>query len=182
MEHFRDHDIQEAIHHSTSDQIEQVLWYFEEERTLHRDRVMEILSEHQGSDTAAIGLSLDQQLEVVEAGADEHGFGDLTFNLENLRTELESYAVLFIHLFAESQTYGAFEELFDFMEEHDLEPEQMRDANNLGWLPHRSEQEQGHCTIYEYRDVEEPGNHIDVWEYRFPTGERVWFEVPLEFD
>lgn len=33
------------------------------------------------------------------------------------------------------------------------------------------------CTVFEYRDVEEPGNHIDMWQYRLPGGEQVWFEV-----
>ncbi len=186
MEHFSDHDIEEAIVHATDNIIEQVFWYLADEQELYRDRAMEVISECDGNDTAAIDLSMEQQLEVIEEGADEHGFGDLTFSLDSLRSELESYSVLFIHLLAESRTYGIFEELFDFMDEHDLEPEQMRDANNFGWLPHEAEREEHNCTIYEYRNVEEPlpfvqghttGHHVDVWEYRLPSGERVWFET-----
>lgn len=181
MEHFHDHDIEEAIDHSVSDIIEQVLWHLAEEQELYRDRAMEIISEHQGVETSAIGLSMEQHLQVIETGADEHGFGDLSFRLETLRTELESYAVLFIHLFAESRSYGVFEDLFNFMDEHDLEPEHMWEVNNFGWLPHVAERDEGsNCTIYEYRDVEEPGRHVDVWEVRLGGGERVWFEVPAE--
>lgn len=180
MERFPDHDVEKAIEHSASDIIEQVLWYLAEERTLYRDRIMEIISEHQGVETAAIGLLMEQQLQVIETGADDHGFGDLTFTLENLRGELESYAVLFIHLLAESKVSTMFEELFEFMEEHDLGPEQLRDANNFGWLPHVREREEGSsCTVYEYRDVEEPGRHVDVWEYQFQGGDRIYIEVHL---
>lgn len=179
MEQFRDYDIEQAIDHRVSDIVEQVLWHLEEEQELYRQRAMEIIGECDGTDTATIGLTLDQQLEVVEEGADECGFGDLTFNLEDLRTELESHANLFIHLLAESRTYGLFEGLFDFMEEHDLEPEQMRESNNFGWHPHAAERDVGPCTVYEHRNVENPGNHVDVWEYRFTSGERVYFEVWL---
>lgn len=178
MEHFRDYDIEAAIDSSVSDLVEQVLWYLSEEQALYRDRVMEIISDCDAIETAAIGLTLDQQLEVVEEGADEHGFGDLTFNLETLRSELESYAVLFIHMFAESRSYGIFEDLFDFMDENELEPEQMRESNNFGWHPHVAERDEGSsCTVYEYRDVEEQGNHVDVWEYRLNSGESVFFET-----
>ena len=178
MEQFRDPDIEEAGSSAVSNIVEQVMWHLAEEQELHRDRAMEIIAECDGSETAAIGLSLDQQLEVVEEGTVECGFGDLSFNLEDLRSSLESHAVMFIHMLAESRTYGIFEELFDFMDEHELEPEQMRDANNFGWFPHRSEREEGeNCAVYEYRDIEDPGNHVDVWEYRLPSGERVWFKV-----
>ncbi len=180
MEQFRDHNIEAAIDDRVSSIIEQVLWYLSEEQELYRQRAMEIIGDCDGDETAAIGLTLDQKLEIVEEGADECGYGDLAFTLDNLRTELECYAVMFIHLLAEGRTYGIFEELFDFMDEYDLEPEQMRDSNNFGWLPHVAELEGGSCTIYEYRNVEEPGNHIDVWEFRLKSGESVFFEVSVE--
>ena len=145
-----------------------------------RDGFQELISESEGDETAAIGLSFEERLEFIEEGVDELGWGELTFNLENLRFEIESHAVMFIHLLAESRAYQIFEELYDFMDEHDLEPEQMRGASNFGWLAHRAERDEGsHCTVYEYRHVEEVGNHIDVWEYRLPSGERVWFEQRL---
>ncbi len=180
MEQFRDRDIEEAIDNSVSSIIEQVLWYLAQEQELYRRRAMEIISDCDGDDTASIGLTLDQQLEIVEEGADECGYGDLIFSLDTLRTDLESYAVMFVHMLAEGRTYGMFEELFDFMDEHDLEPEQMQDSNNFGCFPHVAEREEGSCTIYEYRDVEEPGNHVDVWEYRLGSGWRVFFQVSAE--
>jgi len=138
---------------------------------------MEIIEESDSIETAAIGLTLDQQLEIIEEAADDCGYGDLTFSLDSLRTELESYAVMFIHLLAESRTYGIFGDLFDFMEEHGLEPEDMTNTNNFGWLAQASEREEGPCTIYEYRNVEDPGNHVDIWEYRLTDDESVYFEV-----
>ena len=177
MEQFRDHDIEQAVEHRVSGIIEQVMWYLSEEQELYRSRAIEIIAECDGDEMAACHLTMEQQLEVIEEGADEHGFGDLTFNLDTLRTEMESYAVMFIQLLAEGRTYGLFEELFDFMGEHDLEPEQMRESNNLGCLPHQSERQEGPCVVYEYRNFEEPGNHVDVWEYRLSSGQRVYFEV-----
>ena len=98
-----------------------------------------------------------------------------SFDTNNLRSSLESHAVVAIHRLAESRASALFEDLFDLMDEHGLEPEQMRDANPLGWMAHRSERDEGSsCTVYEYRNVEEPGRHIDVWEVRLSSSDRVW--------
>ena len=180
---FRDHEIQEAIDHAVSNIVEQMLYRFAEEPDVPRDRALELITECDGDETAAMGLSLEQQLEVIEEGADDHGYGDLEFRLGNLRSDFESYAVMFIHCIAEGLAREMFEELFDFMDEYDLELEQRRDADNFGWHPHRSERDEGSlCTVFEHRNVEGPGNHVDVWEYRLPSGEQLWFEVWIEAD
>lgn len=176
MDHSRDREIEEAIEHRVDSIIEQVMWYLSEEQELYRQRAMTIISECDGDDMTASDLTMEQQLEIVEEGADEHGFEDMTFSLDRLRNEMESHACMFIQMLAEGRTYGIFEELFDFMDEHDIEPEQMRESNNFGWLPHVAEREEGACVVYEYRNVEEPGNHVDVWEYRLENGSSVYFE------
>ena len=174
MTHHLTTEVERAIDHAISRLVDDVLWHLSDEE-LDRDRVEEILAECQGSDTAAIGLTLDQKLEAIEHGADELGLEDLTFKLESLRSDLESQAAMFIHMLAESRARDLFEDLFDFMEENDLEPEQMRDANPLGWMAHRSERDETpYCTVYEYRDVEDLGRHLDVWEYRMTSGETIW--------
>ncbi len=178
MEHFHDHDIEEAVDSAVTNIVEQVIiGRLEDEQELTRQEAMDAIADCEGSDCAAIDLNLDQQLTVVEWCADDYGYDDMRLPLDSLRSQIESYATLFLQLLAESRTYGIFEELFDFMEEYDLEPDHMRESNSLGWLPHQAEREEGSsCTVYEYRNVEEPGNHIDVWEYRLDTGQRVWFE------
>lgn len=182
FEHHRDHDVDRAIQQRVDGLIEQVLWYLKEEGALDLDRVMEILSECSHEDTAAIGLTLEQKVEAIEEGMDEYGDSDLSLTFQSLRSELESYAAYFINLMAEGKARQIFDELYDFMLDNELEPDQMREDNGFGWLPHRSEREEGDCVIYEYRNVEDPGHHIDLWQYPLADGWRVYFVVPVDGD
>lgn len=38
----------------------------------------------------------------------------------------------------------------------------------------------GPFTVYEYRTVEEPGLHIEIWQYVLPDGSDIYFKVVLE--
>ena len=177
-----DRDIQEAIEGVLSSIVEQVLWRLTDDE-LDRDSVMDWITECDGNEAAAIGLKLGQKLEAIEEGAEACDLGDLSFDLSDLRSSLESYAVLSIHRLAESQASTMFDELFDFMDDNGLEPDQMRKDNPLGWMAHRCERdESSDCTVYEYRNVEEPGRHIDMWEFRLSSGDRIWFFDQLDDD
>ena len=169
-----DRDIREAIDNAVSSFVEHVLWHLSEE-TLDRDRARDLIADSDWNDAVAIGLTLDQQLEAIEEGVEEGALEAPSFDTTNLRSSIESNAAVAIYRLAESRASVLFEDLFDLMDEHGLEPEQMRDANPLGWMAHRAERDEGsNCTVYEYRNVEEPGRHINVWEVRLSSGDRVW--------
>ncbi|MEM8934042.1 MAG: hypothetical protein AAGE94_22815, partial [Acidobacteriota bacterium] len=108
-----DRDIQEAIEGVLSSIVEQVLWRLTDDE-LNRDHVMDWITECDGNEAAAIGLTLGQKLEAIEEGAEACDLGDLSFDLSDLRSSLESYAVLSIHRLAESQASTMFDELFRF--------------------------------------------------------------------
>lgn len=181
MEQFRNYEIEEAIEHRVDSIIEQVLWSLEDQG-MYRERAMQLIAECDGDETAASHLAMEHQLSVVEEGADDCGFGILMFQLDTLRRELESHAAMFIQLLAEGRAYGLFEKLFDFMQEHDFTSEQMSESNPLEWMAHRAEREEDGCTVYEYKDVEEPGRDIDIWEYRLRDGWSVFIAVRVNSD
>ena len=180
LERYLDHDVEKAIDRCVSGIIEQILWYLKDEGGLCRSRTMEIIRDCDHDEMAGIGLTLEQKVEAIEEGMELYEPGDLTFTFQMLRTELENYAIYFINLLAEGRAMEIFEGLHDEMDEHYLEPEQMREDNAFGWLAHRSEREEGAFTVYEYRNVEDPGQHIDVWEYPLLEGSSVFFEVGLD--
>ena len=180
VERWLDHDVEKAIDRCVGRFIEQVLWYVKDEGGLCRSRTMEIISELDHDEMAGIGLTLEQKVEAIEEGMELYEPGDITFTFQMLRTKFENHAVYFINLLAEGRAMEIFEGLHDEMDEHYLEPEQMREDNPFGWMAHRAEREEGPFTVYEYRNVEDPGLHIDLWEYPLADGVSVYFEVRLD--
>ena len=175
---FNDLDIEAAIDSAAGRIIEEVLWPLTEGRVLDLEQVSDVIDDAHGDETAAIGLDLGQQISIVQEGAENYGYEDLSYPIDSLRSQIEAHAVMFIHLQAQERARQVFDELSEFMEEHDLEPEQMTTSNNLGWLPHAAEREEAPATVYEYRHVEDRGNHIDLWDY--PIGDsRVYFQVQV---
>lgn len=179
-ERHRDHDVEKAIEGCMDACIEQVLWYVKEDGDVDRDRAMELVSECDHNEMASVGLTLEQKLEAIETGMEDYGEETLELDLENLRSKLESYATFYINMAGAGRAREQVEGLYDAMDEHGLEPEQMRVDNPLEWLVHRAERQEDDFVVYEYRHVEDTGNHIDVWEYSLGDGPRVFFEVRPE--
>ena len=178
--HHRDHDVEKAIERALDKIVEQVLWHLDEGEVFTRERVEELISEARCYEEAAVGLDFEQKLQAIERGVDISGVGDLSVALGDLRGQIDSHAVQAIHWLAEDGTARRFESLFDFMDEHDLDPSQLRSKNPLAWLDHATEREVEGAVVYEYRNVEEKGNHVDSWKVSLADGWSVWLEVPTE--
>lgn len=56
------------------------------------------------------------------------------------------------------------------------------EENAHGWARHWGERfEREHCQVYEYRNLEHEGIHVDVWEYS-ADGLKLTFETRLSPD
>ena len=177
--HHRDHDVAKAIEKTVDDIIGHVLGYLDAGDELTRHWVQELVTEAYGNEMATAGLSLEQMLEAISEGIDITGEEEITFSLADLRSQIDAHAVQAIHWLAEAEAAQHFEDLFDLMDDNGLEPSQMRTDNPFEWLVHVAEREVDGAVVYEYRTVEELGNHVDVWEVSV-AGHRIHFEVWLD--
>jgi len=157
---------------------EQILWKIQEGQVCSMEQVREAVHECDWNECAAIELSLEDELDLVQTFGPNYelDLGEVT--LDNLQGRLEQLAVAVIHYLAEEQAAERLREIEDFMDEHGLEFDEIAGVNRLENLPPRSERypEEG-CTVFEYRDVEAPGRSVDVWEVRFHGEDYLYFHV-----
>ena len=133
------------------------------------------------NECAAIGLSLEDRLDLVqEFGPDlDLDMGEVA--LHDLQGKLERLAVAVIHHLAEQRVAERLGELEDLMDEHGLEFENITESNNYGYFVHRAERYPAEgCTVMEYRGVEDPDQAVDVWEVRLDDCWNLYFEVQPE--
>ncbi len=160
---------------------EQILWKIHEGEVDSIDKAREALYECDWNECAAIGLSLEDRLDMIqEFGPDlDLDMGEVALN--DLQGKLESLAVAVIHHLAEQRVAERLGELEDLMDEHGLEFENITEANNYGYFVHRAERYPAEgCTVMEYRGVEDPDQAVDVWEVRLDDCWNIYFEVQPE--
>lgn len=172
------YEIERAIDHATAAILENVLWPLNEGETIDRATTLEAIGEEIGSDTDAIGLALEQKLTVIEEYGEDLA-EEMTFDLDTLRNRLEALATHAINVAARQKATAALEDFFDVLEDYELECAKISTSDTYGFLPHRAEREVGPCVVYEYRNVDEPGSHIDVWHYRLEGYGSLYIEVSL---
>jgi|GEM_PF-6831927 len=183
MEYEPNYDQQQSIDGAADSFFEQILWKIKQGEVSNSDQLREALYECDWNECATIGLSLQEELELVQMyGPDfDLELGEVT--LENLQGRIEQLAVAVIHYLAEQKVAERLGEIEDLMEEHGLEFEGISDCNRLEYFPHRAERDMGDgCTVFEYRQVEDPGQAVDVWEVRLDGGNRLYFHVDLNQD
>lgn len=172
-------EIEKAIDNATAAILEIVLWPLTEGQEIDRASTLEAVTDQMGSDTDAIGLDLEQKLTVIEEYGDDLGDDELTFTLDTLRSKLESLAVYAINAAARGLASEELESFFEFLEDYELDNAKISTSDTFGHFPHSAEREVGPCVVHEYRDVEDLGNHVDVWHYRLEYHGSIYIEVPV---
>ncbi len=157
---------------------EQILWKIREGEVSSMEQVREAVHECDWNECAAIGLSLEDELDLVQVFGPDYDLDLGEVSLDNLQGRLEQLAVAVINYRAEEQVAEKLEEIQNLMEEHGLDFDQIAGANRLENFAHRTERypEEG-WTVFEYKDVEAPGKSVDVWEVRLDGDEYLYFHV-----
>jgi hypothetical protein len=160
------HNIREAISDVAAGMLEEVLYKLTEERTESFETCREAIYNTHIDETAVIGLSLEDKIDLIEQFADECGFVIGEVAPDNLRNRIEGIATWVVHYLSEQEAIEAIEALENYMKEHDLDFSNIVSGNSHGWARHYSERGEGdHCWVYEYRNLENE-IHVDVWEYK----------------
>ncbi len=160
---------------------EQILWKIKEREVTDMDEAREALYECDWNECAAIGLSLDDSLDLVQQFGPDFDLDLGEVSLGDLRGKLEGLAVAVIHYLAEQRVAERLDEIEALMDEHGLEFENITEDNGYGYFVHRAERYPAEgCTVFEYRGVEDPGQAIDVWEVRLDDCWNIYFVVQPE--
>jgi hypothetical protein len=183
MEFEPNYDQQQRIDNATDSFFEQILWKIKEGEVSNADQLREAVHECDWNECVVIGLCLEDQLDLAQEYGSDFGMDLGDVSLDNLRSKIEGLAIAAIHYLAEQKVAERLQEIEDLMDEHGLELEEAEISNRLEYFPHTAERDMGDgCTIFQYRNVEEPGQAVDVWEVRLDGGNFLYFHVDLNED
>jgi hypothetical protein len=170
------HDIQQAVSDVATGMLEEVLYKLTEERTESFETCREAVLDSNVDETAIIGLSVDDEIDLIEQFADDFGLDLGSVTPDGLRNRIDGVATWIVRSLGEQEALEAIETLEKFMEEYELKFSNIVSGNNHGWARHFAERGEGdHCWVYEYRNLEGEEIHIDVWEYK-QKGLEITFE------
>jgi hypothetical protein len=146
------HDVQQAVSDVASGMLEAVLYKLADEKVESFEKCREAVSDTQMDDASIIGLSMADEVDLIEQFADEFGFDIGDVKPENLRNRIDGVATWIVHYLAEQEAIKAVEALGNYMAEHELEFSNIVSGNSHGWARHFAEREVGaHGWAYEYR-------------------------------
>jgi len=140
------------------------------------DQCREQLADLLRSDgTETLGISVDDQLGLVEEHADDMDLQLDSVDIGTLRFQIDAMAARIIGEPGEQAAWEELTRLEEIMNRHDLSIEDLKTTNHLAHLPHATERSEGDgCTVLEYRDVD--GFDIAVHEVRLAGGLRLYFQ------
>lgn len=180
MHYEPNYEQRQAIESAADSFIEQMMWNFREGEVNSIDQAREAVYECDWNECAAIGLSMDDEVDLIQQFGPDYDLDLGEVSVDDLRGKLEGLTVAVIHYAAEQEVAEWIGELEEIIEDNDLEFETLTDSNRYGSFVHRAEREPApNCTVYEYRCIEDPDQAVDVWEIRFDKYDNLYFEVDV---
>lgn len=157
--------VSDAVDTACSRQLELVQYRLRSVELHTIDDCRETLREWSTDECLILDLDLDERLTLVENFAAECGLELGAITLEDLRTRIEAMtATIVAHLGAE-RAIDAFQAIEDFLDERDLPFEALLADNPYELYRHYAERDEGAWHVYEYRNLEENGTYVDIFEY-----------------
>jgi len=173
------YDVREAIKAAKESMFEAVQYELKKGNVDSLDDLHTVIDEHYIDECAVLDVPTDGRIELIEFYSDEVGC-DFSADADNLRRQLETFGAFIVGEFARESAHRGINALQEFMDAHGFELKNMVGGNNHGWARHYAERAEGRdCQVYEYRNLEGEGIHIDVWEYE-RDGLQVYFETTPE--
>ena len=125
--------------------------------------------------TEVLGLSLDEQLGLVEDYANEFGLQLDNMDIDSLRLQIDSLSAQVVAHLGEEHARELLLDLEHYMNRHDLDLQHLTLGNHLSVVAHQGERtEPDGSTVYEYRGID--GMNIDVYELRLGGSMPLFFQ------
>ena len=175
-QHDLEPEVRSAVDNAKTSMMEDVHFKLVRERVESLDVCRETIVNRDLDETAILDLSLEERLSLIEEFSEECSCVIGAVRPQDMRKWIDVMATWIIFNLATQEAQAALTELEDFMEEHEFTFKNLVEGNMHGWARHYGEREEGeYCQVYEYRNLEGEGIHVDVYEYS-NNGLEVTFE------
>ncbi len=111
-----------------------------------------------------LDLDLDDRLALLESHAADYGLELGAVTLEELRSRIETMTAMVVGYLGEERARDAFREIEELLDEKDLPFEDLLADNPYELFRHYAERDEPPWQVYEYRNLEGEGIHVDLYE------------------
>lgn len=157
-------EVDEAINTACSRQFDLLFSQLEDGVVQTIDSCRETLQDWTEDETLAIDLTLEDQLSLLEEHGPDHDLTLEPVDWDTLRIRIESLSASLIAMEGERRALEVFDEVADLLDDFDLPCTALLSANPYGCFRHYAERDEAPWHVYEYRNIEGEGIHIDLYE------------------
>lgn len=159
-------DIEAAIDAATSSQLGVFHSKLLEEELDSFDAARDTVREWAVDECRLAGIALDEQLELLQLHAADYDLQLGACDFETLRGHITGLTALVVGYLAQDRALQAVEVVLDLLAELDLGFDAVVADNDYDCFRHYAERDHGDWWVYEYRNLEDEGVHVDLFVYK----------------
>ena len=125
----------------------------------------ETLCEWMHDASILIGLDLDERLRLVEHYADDLDLRLTSTAIGDLRGTIENLATSAVFFAGEAAALNAWQQVENLLDDLGLDLDALVIGNPYEYFRHYAERDHDDWQVYEYRNLEGEGVHVDLFEY-----------------
>ncbi len=111
-----------------------------------------------------LDLDLDHRLTLLDHYAQDYDLELGAVTIGELRSRIETMTAMVVGYLGEERARDAFREIEELLDEKDLPVEDLLADNPYELFRHYAERDEPPWSVYEYRNIEGEGIHIDLYE------------------
>jgi len=111
-----------------------------------------------------LDLDLDDRLTLLGHYAQDYDLELGAVTIEELRSRIETMTAMVVGYLGEERARDAFREIEELLDEKDLPVEDLLADNPYELFRHYAERQEPPWSVYEYRNLEGEGIHVDLYE------------------
>ncbi len=111
-----------------------------------------------------VDLDLDDRLTLLDHYAQDYSLELGAVTIEELRSRIETMTAMVVGYLGDERARDAFREIEELLDDKDLPFEDLLADNPYELFRHYAEREESPWSVYEYRNLEGEGIHVDLYE------------------
>ncbi len=172
-------EVEDAVQEALDRQLELLKHHLDHQVVSTIANCRETVQEWEVDESLVADISMEERIRLLEDYGDEYGLelGDVT--LESLSDRIDHLATLIVSFIAEARALEVVQAIEDLLDEHGLDISAVKGSDSYGYFRHYAEREECPWHVYEYRNLEGEGIHVDLYEY-IVEGHHLYVEIFLE--
>lgn len=169
------HDFEKAIQDVASYRLEMALERIDSGDVTTLDDLREAINDQPHDDTVGCYMATDDRLSALAIHGDEYGIEVTVTKPDDLRLWIEQQACALAHYLGEARAVEVVDELTEILNEHEIDLTDLDTRNpHESWRHYAERYLSSEVVIYEYRNLEGEGIHVDVHEITLPGDVKVY--------